>query len=101
MEDRDTKGDLYEYFLSKLSGTNGQFRTPRQIIRMMVELMKPTPQDKIVDHDAGTAGFLFTAAEYLREHHEDMSCDSELREHCNNTMFYDYDLTAQCSGSVR
>jgi type I restriction enzyme M protein len=94
MEDRDTKGDLYEYLLSKLSqsGTNGQFRTPRHIIKMMVELMKPTPQDKIVDPAAGTAGFLFTAAEYLRENHEDMFYDKELREHYNNTMFYGYDF---------
>ena len=60
LEDRDAKGDLYEYLLSKIaqSGTNGQFRTPRHIIQMMVELMKPTPQDKIVDPAAGTGGFL-------------------------------------------
>ena len=68
-EDRDTMGDLYEYLLSRLaqSGTNGQFRTPRHIIKMMVELMKPTPKDIIVDPAAGTAGFLVAASEYLRE----------------------------------
>lgn len=94
MEDRDTKGDLYEYLLSKLSqsGQNGQFRTPRHIIKMMVELMKPTPYDKIVDPAAGTAGFLFTAGEYLRKKHRDLFLDKELRDHFNNTMFYGYDF---------
>ena len=69
MKDRDTKGDVYEYLLSKLStaGTNGQFRTPRHIIRMMVELMKPTAQDIIVDPACGSAGFLVEAGEYLRK----------------------------------
>lgn len=69
MKDRDTKGDVYEYLLSKLSqaGVNGQFRTPRHIIRMIVELMKPTPEDIIVDPACGTAGFLVEAGEYLRK----------------------------------
>lgn len=59
LKDRDTKGDLYEYLLSKVStaGTNGQFRTPRHIIQLMVDLMKPSPEDIIVDPSAGTAGF--------------------------------------------
>src|SRR5690625_4374353 len=72
--DVDTLGDLYEYLLSKLqsSGTNGQFRTPRQIIDMIVELMKPTPQDIIVDPAAGTSGFLVSASEYLRNNHDDL-----------------------------
>ena len=67
MEDRDTKGDLYEYMLSKLTtaGTNGQFRTPRHIIKMMVELMAPSPREIICDPACGTAGFLVAAAEYL------------------------------------
>ena len=67
-EDNDTKGDIYEYLLSKLaqSGTNGQFRTPRQIIEMMVELMQPKPEDTI-DPAMGTAGFLVQASEYLRK----------------------------------
>lgn len=58
--DKDTKGDLYEYLLSKVAtaGTNGQFRTPRHIIDMIVNLMKPTPEDVIVDPAAGSAGFL-------------------------------------------
>ena len=56
----DTKGDVYEYLLSKIStsGTNGQFRTPRHIIRMMVELMSPKPGEVICDPACGTAGFL-------------------------------------------
>ena len=69
MKARDTKGDVYEYLLSKLNqaGVNGQFRTPRHIIKMMVELMKPTPEDIIVDPACGSAGFLVAAGEYLRE----------------------------------
>ena len=71
MKDRDTKGDLYEYLLSKVAtaGTNGQFRTPRHIIKMMVELMKPTPEDSIIDPAAGSAGFLVESGEYLRKNH--------------------------------
>ncbi|BCN31860.1 class I SAM-dependent DNA methyltransferase [Anaeromicropila herbilytica] len=69
MDDSDTKGDLYEYLLSKLatSGVNGQFRTPRHIIRMMVELMDPSAEDKICDPACGTAGFLINSLEYLLE----------------------------------
>ena len=69
MKGRDTKGDLYEYLLSKVAtaGTNGQFRTPRHIIDMIVELMKPTPEDIIVDPAAGSAGFLVSSGEYLRK----------------------------------
>ena len=66
MKDRDTKGDLYEYLLSKMStaGTTGQFRTPRHIIRMMVVLMQPKSEDIIVDPSCGSAGFLVEAGEY-------------------------------------
>jgi type I restriction enzyme M protein len=69
MEDRDTKGDLYEYMLSKIAsaGQNGQFRTPRHIIRLMVNLTAPQPTDLICDPACGTAGFLVAAGEYLRE----------------------------------
>lgn len=69
MDDADTKGDLYEYLLSKLatSGVNGQFRTPRHIIRMMVELMDPSAEDKICDPACGTAGFLINSLEYILE----------------------------------
>lgn len=94
MKDRDTKGDVYEYLLSKLStaGTNGQFRTPRHIIRMMVELMKPRPEDIIVDPAAGSAGFLVEAGEYLRNNRNDLFLTENLKEHFNNTMFYGFDM---------
>ncbi len=94
MKDRDTKGDVYEYLLSKLStaGTNGQFRTPRHIIKMMVELMKPTSQDIIVDPACGSAGFLVEAGEYLKENHKEIFNDTEEKEHFNNTMFYGFDI---------
>src|SRR2546428_9266866 len=71
MEDRDTKGDLYEYMLGKIAsaGQNGQFRTPRHIIRLMVEMMAPPPKDVICDPACGTGGFLVGAGEYLRERH--------------------------------
>lgn len=92
--DTDSLGDLYEYLLSKLqsSGTNGQFRTPRQIIDMMVALMKPTPQDTIVDPAAGTAGYLISASEYLRKNHSDLFYTSGLKEHFHNTMFNGFEI---------
>ena len=94
MKDRDTKGDVYEYLLSKLStaGTNGQFRTPRHIIKMMVELMKPTPQEIIVDPACGSAGFLVEAGEYLRKNHKEIFNDKQEKEHFHNTMFYGFDI---------
>ncbi len=72
IKDLDMQGDLYEYMLGKLTtaGKNGQFRTPKHIISMMVNLLGPTPKDRICDPACGTAGFLVGAAEYLREHHE-------------------------------
>lgn len=90
MEDRDTKGDLYEYLLSKLAqaGVNGQFRTPRHIIRMMVELVEPKPNDIIGDPAAGTAGFLVVAGEYLREKHPEVMLDEKLRQHFSERMFH-------------
>ncbi len=90
----DTKGDLYEHLLSKVAtaGTNGQFRTPRHIIKMMVNLMKPTPSDKIVDPAMGSAGFLVAAQEYLREEHADLFLNAGLKEHFNNDMFYGFDM---------
>lgn len=68
----DDLGDLYEYMLSKLStaGTNGQFRTPKHIRAMMVKLLGPKPQQLICDPACGTAGFLISAAEHIRENHE-------------------------------
>ncbi|MFC1536861.1 N-6 DNA methylase [Pseudomonadota bacterium] len=89
MDTRDTKGDLYEYLLSKIAtaGTNGQFRTPRHIIKMMVEMMQPTQEDTICDPSCGTAGFLVAAGEYFHEHHEDYFHDQTFREHYNTNMF--------------
>ncbi len=94
MKDRDTQGDVYEYLLSKIAtaGTNGQFRTPRHIIKMIVELMKPTPEDKIIDPAMGSAGFLVVASEYLRETHNDLFLVQGLKEHFHNDMFYGNDM---------
>lgn len=94
MSGGDTKGDLYEYLLSKVAtaGTNGQFRTPRHIIDMMVRLMKPSPQDIIVDPAAGSAGFLVSAQQYLRDNHSDLFLVQSLKEHFNNDMFYGFDM---------
>jgi type I restriction enzyme M protein len=99
MQDRDTKGDVYEYMLSKLatSGQNGQFRTPRHIIQLMVDMAAPTPQDVIVDPAAGTAGFLLVAGEYVREHHPEIWADAALREHFDRTMFTGFDSDAAMS----
>lgn len=93
-ENRDMQGDIYEYLLSKLStsGTNGQFRTPRHIIKMMVELMEPTPQDTICDPAMGSAGFLVAASEYLRENHQELFLDSALNNHYHNEMFHGNDM---------
>ena len=89
MEDRDTKGDVYEYLLSKIAtaGTNGQFRTPRHIIRMMVDMVEPTKEDTICDPSAGTAGFLVTAGEYMHEKHPDWFHEKPFRDHFNSNMF--------------
>ena len=104
MEDRDTKGDLYEYMLSKIAsaGQNGQFRTPRHIIQMMVELAAPTPKDMICDPASGTCGFLVAAGEYLREKYPEVFRDADLREHFHHKMFhgYDFDNTMLRIGSM-
>ncbi|SCG15047.1 type I restriction enzyme M protein [Micromonospora echinofusca] len=94
MEDRDTKGDLYEYMLSKIAtaGHNGQFRTSRHIIQLMVEMTKPTPRDEICDPACGTAGFLVEAGEYVRDHYPDALHDAELREHFHKRMFHGFDF---------
>lgn len=96
MSDRDTKGDIYEYMLSKLatSGTNGQFRTSRHIIKLMVDMVAPTPTDTIIDPAAGTGGFLMMAGEYLHEHHSEIWNDATLRQHYNTDMFTGYDSDA-------
>ncbi len=92
--EEDSKGDLYEYLLSKVAtaGTNGQFRTPRHIIKMMVELVKPAPEDTIIDPAMGSAGFLIEAQRYLRENHAELFLDAKLRNHFNREMFYGNDM---------
>ena len=89
MDDRDTKGDLYEYLLSKIAtaGTNGQFRTPRHIIKMMVDIMQPTQEDTVCDPACGSAGFLVATGEYVHEKHPDWFNDQTFRTHYNNAMF--------------
>lgn len=91
----DTKGDVYEYLLSKIStsGLNGQFRTPRHIIRMMVELMRPTAEDTVCDPACGTSGFLVAAGEYLKEtRREEIFFDKVKKDHFMNGMFFGYDM---------
>jgi type I restriction enzyme M protein len=104
MEARDTKGDIYEYMLGKIAsaGQNGQFRTPRHIIRLMVELMAPGPKDVICDPACGTAGFLVAAGEYLREHHPEVLRDSKLKRHFHEKAFhgFDFDNTMLRIGSM-
>ena len=95
---QDARGDLYEYMLSKLStaGTNGQFRTPRHVIRMMVELMDIQPEDRLCDPACGTSGFLVAAGEYFKEtylgNEGAHTHDKTVREHYNNDMFTGYDM---------
>jgi len=104
MQDRDTKGDLYEYMLGKIAsaGQNGQFRTPRHIISLMVALTAPTPKDTICDPASGSCGFLVGAGEYLREHYPELLVDAASSKHFNNSMFhgYDFDNTMLRIGSM-
>ncbi|MDR2213546.1 MAG: N-6 DNA methylase, partial [Pseudomonadales bacterium] len=104
MDERDTKGDLYEYMLSKIAsaGANGQFRTPRHIIGLMVAMMRPTPEDVICDPAAGTCGFLVAASEYLRERHPRLFHEEKPRQHFHNRMFhgFDFDSTMLRIGSM-
>lgn len=104
MEDRDTKGDLYEYMLAKIAaaGQNGQFRTPRHIIQLMVELVAPQPNDIVCDPAAGTCGFLVAAGEYLRRTHPEVLRDPKLRRHFHERLFngFDFDGTMLRIGSM-
>ena len=91
----DIRGDVYEYLLSKIaqSGVNGQFRTPRHIIRMMVEMMDPKPTDFICDPACGTSGFLVVSGDYLREKYKkEVLLDKQNRNHFMNDMFHGYDM---------
>lgn len=91
----DVRGDIYEYLLSKIAtaGVNGQFRTPRHIIRMMVELTDPKADDVICDPACGTAGFLVSAGEYLKERRkEEIFFNREKKDHYMNHMFHGFDM---------
>ncbi len=95
LQSSDVRGDVYEYLLSKIaqSGLNGQFRTPRHIIRMMVELMDPTADDIICDPACGTSGFLVSAGEYLKETRKnEIFFNAAKKDHYMNTMFNGYDM---------
>jgi type I restriction enzyme M protein len=94
MDNRDTNGDLYEYMLSKIAtaGQNGQFRTPRHIINLMVDMTAPQPTDEICDPACGTAGFLVAASEYIREQHPNALTDATQRAHFHKSMFHGYDF---------
>jgi type I restriction enzyme M protein len=104
MDERDTKGDLYEYMLGKIAsaGQNGQFRTPRHIIQLMVEMTAPQPKDVICDPACGTAGFLVAAGEYLRERHPEILRDARLKAHFHCGLFhgFDFDNTMLRIGSM-
>ncbi len=104
MEDRDTKGDLYEYMLGKIAsaGQNGQFRTPRHIIRLMVEMTAPKPTDVVCDPAAGTCGFLVAVGEYLRLRYKELFADRALNKHFHSGLFhgFDFDSTMLRIGSM-
>jgi type I restriction enzyme M protein len=104
MGDRDAKGDVYEYMLAKIAtaGQNGQFRTPRHIIALMVEATQPKPEDVICDPAAGTCGFLVAAGEYLRKHHAGLFRDERLRRHFHTKLFngFDFDPTMLRIGAM-
>ncbi len=104
MADRDTKGDLYEYMLGKIAtaGQNGQFRTPRHIIALMVEMTAPQPTDTICDPACGTGGFLVAAGEHLRRQYPNLLHDVKLRKHFHEDLFhgFDFDNTMLRIGSM-
>ena len=96
MNNRDTMGDVYEYVLGKMaaSGNNGQFRTPRHIIRMMVELMQPTLTDTICDPAMGSAGFIVESAKYIREKYSREIMQAKNHMHYKSDMFHGFDTDA-------
>ena len=89
-------GDVYEYVLGKMaaSGNNGQFRTPRHIIRMMVELMKPTLKDTICDPAMGSAGFIVESAKYIQQHYKSELLKKENSDHYKNGLLHGFDTDA-------
>ena len=108
MTDRDTTGDLYEYLLAKITaaGVNGQFRTPRHIIKLMVDMVAPQPSDEICGPAARPGlrhgGFLVAASEYVRNTHPHALTDAAQRHHFHHSMFhgYDFDSTMLRIGSM-
>ena len=95
LKEADTRGDVYEYLLSKLAtaGVNGQFRTPRHIIKMMVDMMEPKADDIICDPACGTSGFLVAASEYLKDNcKQEVFFNRQNKEHYMNHMFHGYDM---------
>ncbi len=96
MNNRDTMGDVYEYVLGKMaaSGNNGQFRTPRHIIRMMVELMEPSLKDTICDPAMGSAGFIVESAKYIQTHYKSELLKKENAAHYKNGMLHGFDTDA-------
>lgn len=93
MNNRDAMGDVYEYVLGKMaaSGNNGQFRTPRHIIRMMVEMMQPTLSDSICDPAMGSAGFIVESAKYVQENHRSELLKKGNAEHYRNGLLHGFD----------
>ncbi len=93
LNNKDIMGDVYEYLLSQIaqSGTNGQFRTPRHIIKMMVELMQPQMEDVICDPAMGSAGFICAAAQYVTEHHAMELMQTANKRHFTTSMFSGFD----------
>lgn len=94
-DNTDVRGDVYEYLLNKIaqSGRNGQFRTPRHIIKMMVDIVQPKPDDVICDPACGTGGFLVAAGEYLKENYkEEIFFNRQKKDHYMNEMFFGYDM---------
>lgn len=93
MNNKDIMGDVYEYMLGKIAaaGENGQFRTPRHIIKMIVDLMKPTLNDKILDPAMGSAGFLLSSAEFVSEHQKNELMKADKSKYYKNEMFSGFD----------
>lgn len=104
LSNKDIMGDVYEYLLSKLatSGQNGQFRTPRHIIKMMVDLMQPTPEDTICDPAMGSAGFICMAAQYIKDHYKTELMRADVQQRFQTTMFtgHDTDSTMMRIGAM-
>lgn len=85
----DLMGDVYEYMCG--SGVSGQFRTPRHIIDMAVEMMKPQLGEKIIDPAMGTAGFIIESAKYIQKHQKNELLNVENKKKFNSEMFYGCD----------